>query len=58
MMSNKKQRAILVEKVQNVNEENFGEIALQVFQFQAENNPVYARYLSLLNVDYQEVINQ
>jgi phenylacetate-coenzyme A ligase PaaK-like adenylate-forming protein len=33
-----------------VNEGNFDEIALQVFRFQAENNPVYAAYLKNLSI--------
>ncbi len=36
-------------------EEEFRQIALEVFQFQAVNNPVYAKYISLLNVDIPRV---
>jgi len=35
----------------SVNEATFADIALQLFQFQAENNPVYREYLSRLSVD-------
>jgi len=32
-------------------EDKFVEIALEIFRFQAVNNPVYARYIDLLNID-------
>lgn len=34
-----------------VNEQNFTTIALQVFQFQAQNNAVYKKYLESLNIN-------
>jgi phenylacetate-coenzyme A ligase PaaK-like adenylate-forming protein len=40
----------LQEKVLAVNNENFDEIALQIFQFQANQNPVYQDYLRFLKV--------
>jgi len=36
-------------------EDKFVEIALEIFRFQAINNPVYAQYISLLNVDENAV---
>lgn len=33
----------------------FKQIALQVFRFQAENNPVYGRYLSYLKTDIEKI---
>lgn len=38
-----------------VNEENFADIALQLFHFQAENNPVYKDYLRHLGIDTRSV---
>ena len=34
-----------------VNEQNFDDIALQVFHFQVENNPVYREYVRYLDLD-------
>lgn len=39
----------------SVNESNFENIALQLFHFQAENNPVYRDYLTHLRVDVNDV---
>jgi len=36
-------------------EEEFRQIALEVFQFQATNNSVYAEYIKLLNVDVSKI---
>ncbi|RXQ92929.1 acyl transferase [Ancylomarina salipaludis] len=36
-------------------EEEFRQIAFEVFQFQATNNPVYAEYIKLLNVDVSKI---
>ena len=33
------------------NEEQFSEIALRVFQYQASKNPVYKKYIELLNIE-------
>lgn len=54
-MSNKKQRAVLLEKIRQVKVENFAEVAIAVFQYQAAFNPIYRQYISLLNIDYQQV---
>ncbi|HET9488032.1 MAG TPA: acyl transferase [Chryseosolibacter sp.] len=32
----------------SVNEQNFDDIAIQLFHFQAENNPIYTKYLTFL----------
>jgi len=46
----------LKQKIFNIqSEEEFKQIALKVFRFQASNNPVYARYIELLNIDVQSV---
>lgn len=55
IMSNKKQRDQVVDKIQKVTEENFDQIALEIFQYQIQFNPFYAAYVSLLNVDCQKV---
>jgi len=39
----------------SVNEHNFADIALQLFHFQAENNPVYKQYLHFLRFAPQRV---
>ncbi|MCZ4695463.1 acyl transferase [Ancylomarina euxinus] len=46
----------LKHKIFNIqSEEEFRQIALAVFQFQVVNNPVYARYIELLNIDVNSV---
>jgi phenylacetate-coenzyme A ligase PaaK-like adenylate-forming protein len=39
----------------SVNSDNFENYALQAFQFQAENNPVYSHYISLLSINPKNV---
>ena len=39
----------------SVNEDNFEDIALQLFHFQVENNPVYAAYVAHLRTDTRAV---
>ncbi|MBL7871642.1 MAG: acyl transferase [Cyclobacteriaceae bacterium] len=39
----------------SVNEGNFEVIALRLFRFQAQNNPVYHQYLSFLNCNIDEI---
>lgn len=38
-----------------VNEQNFDDIALQLFHFQAENNPVYKEYIGFLRLEPHSV---
>jgi phenylacetate-coenzyme A ligase PaaK-like adenylate-forming protein len=46
----------LKHKIFNIqSEEEFRQIALKVFRFQATNNPVYARFIELLNIDVNSV---
>lgn len=40
----------------SVNEDNFEDIALQLFHFQAENNSVYAKYIHHLRLDIRSVL--
>ena len=44
-------------KVFGVNEESFETLALEIFHFQRENNPVYAEFLHALKVDPAAVRN-
>jgi phenylacetate-coenzyme A ligase PaaK-like adenylate-forming protein len=41
----------------SVNEKNFDDIALQLFHFQAENNPVYKEFLNCLRCDPLKVMS-
>ncbi len=43
------------ELVRNVQPENFDQVALEVFRFQAQYNPVYKDYLGFLKVDPESV---
>lgn len=45
----------LKKQVLTMQENQFDEIALKVFYFQSQFNPIYATYLKLLNVDPKEV---
>ena len=50
-MSYEEDREIIFRKVEVFSGEGFEALALEVFRFQAAHNGLYARYLSLLNVD-------
>jgi hypothetical protein len=54
-MSYEQQRADILRQVQDFSGEEFEALALEVFRFQAAFNPLYAHFLSLLNVDCQQV---
>ena len=41
--------------LRSINEHNFGDIALSLFQVQAENNRVYNAYLKNLRLDYTKI---
>ena len=44
------------ERIFSIKDElTFNEVALTIFQFQALNNPIYNRYLSLLNIDIKAI---
>ncbi len=46
----------LLQKIFSANlKNNFEAVALEVFRFQAQNNPVYAQYIKYLKKDYQKV---
>lgn len=46
---------VLQQKVIQVSETNFEEVALEIFHFQAEKNPVYRQYLAALKVDKKKI---
>lgn len=48
-------RIDLIKKIRGVKPENFDALALEVFQYQALENPVYLRYLGLLGIAANEV---
>ncbi len=48
-------RQLLAKKVQAVSDSDFDAVALEVFHYQAINNPLYAAYLQLLRVVPHEV---
>lgn len=50
-------RNILLKKIKNVDSMSFEETALAVFQYQATFNPLYASYLSLLNISINKINN-
>jgi phenylacetate-coenzyme A ligase PaaK-like adenylate-forming protein len=41
----------------SVNEQNFDDIALQLFHFQAENNPIYKKYIANLHLNPISVLS-
>ncbi|MEM8908468.1 MAG: acyl transferase, partial [Bacteroidota bacterium] len=45
----------LVKKIQNIGEFSFEEVALSVFRYQAQSNPLYAKFLDLLSIDFQQI---
>ncbi len=54
-MSYDQQRAAIFQRLQAFDGTGFETLALEVFHFQAAHNPLYGRYLALLNVDVQGV---
>lgn len=45
------------DKIFLANSENFNEIALKIYKYQSEMNPVYSKYQDLLKIDHQDVRN-
>jgi phenylacetate-coenzyme A ligase PaaK-like adenylate-forming protein len=45
------------QSLEKINEGNFEDIALRLFQFQSKKNPVYRSYLECLNCDTDKVIH-
>lgn len=48
-------RQLLERQLWQITPDRFNDLALKVFHFQAQNNPFYAKYLSLLSTDFQSV---
>jgi len=48
-------RSQLLDRIESVAPESFESVALEVFRFQATHNPVYASFLSLLQVDHARI---
>jgi hypothetical protein len=46
----------LSDKIFTANEDNFSSIALEVFQFQYQNNAIYRQYCNSLKIDSQKII--
>ncbi len=47
----------VIEKIFSVNnEQEFNQLALEIFRFQAQNNVVYKEYLDLLGVDCNDIV--
>lgn len=44
-----------IEKIRTVQASNFDDLALEIFQFQAKHNPVYADFIRLLKIEPQEI---
>jgi len=54
-MSYKKQQADIRKKLAHMSASSFSDLALDIFRFQAQYNQTYATYLSLLNIDSQQI---
>lgn len=48
-------RQLLAKKVETVTAENFEILALEIFRYQAQHNPLYATYLDLLNIRISDI---
>jgi hypothetical protein len=46
----------LPEKIFNANNENFTSLALEIFNFQYNNNPIYKQYCNALHVDSTKIV--
>jgi hypothetical protein len=47
---------MLSDKIFTANGDNFNSIALEVFQFQYQNNAIYRQYCNSLKIDSQKII--
>ncbi len=47
----------MADKIFSANRENFNSLAIEIFRFQHENNPVYRRYCNSLNIDCNIITN-
>ncbi|MCF8245240.1 MAG: acyl transferase [Saprospiraceae bacterium] len=56
-MPYEQQRASLSQQLEAFDGAGFEALALEIFRFQAAHNPLYGRYLALLNVDVQATLS-
>ena len=49
------QRSSLLERIKTVKDQHFTALTLDVFRYQAENNPVYRKFLELLGINQAEI---
>lgn len=56
-MSFVEQRRKLVKTIHSTEKNDFSQLALEIFRFQAEYNSLYAEYLNLLNIDPTAITN-
>jgi phenylacetate-coenzyme A ligase PaaK-like adenylate-forming protein len=54
-MTYEQHRELIFQQVQDFSGEGFGDLAMEVFRFQARHNALYARYLSLLGLEVSSV---
>ncbi|MCP4441375.1 MAG: acyl transferase [Aureispira sp.] len=45
----------IIQKYSQLNNQNFEAIALEVFQYQAQNNPLYQKFLKLLGISIMDI---
>lgn len=49
------QRSSLLERIKTVKDQDFTALALDIFRYQAENNPVYRKFLDLLGIKQAQI---
>jgi hypothetical protein len=54
-MSYEQQRINILQRLSSIAKEDFEELTMDIFRFQAQYNEVYATYISLLNIDSQSI---
>jgi phenylacetate-coenzyme A ligase PaaK-like adenylate-forming protein len=54
-MSYESQRKNILHRLSSFSREEFEDLALEVFRFQAQYNEAYAKFISLLNIDSQSI---
>lgn len=51
------QRKKILNQINSINTDNFDALAIEIFRYQSIYQPLYAKYLSLLNINPQQVKN-
>ncbi len=49
------QRSSLLERIKTVKDQHFTALTLEIFRYQAENNPVYRKFLELLGINQAQI---